>query len=90
MSAAGENFSGRVKAASPGAPATRVRRTIPPAGGVGVRIGVDQFEITTAGTYVGISGSSDPDAGRSARPDIGAEHLRRRRLALPAGGSRRK
>lgn len=68
VSAAGQNFSGRVKAASPGAPAARVRRTIPPAGGVGVRIGVDQFEITTAGTYVGITVRATPTAAALLGP----------------------
>jgi len=58
VSAAASNFSGRIQAAKPGAPAARVRRTIPPPGGIGVRIGLDQFEITESGVFVGISVSA--------------------------------
>ena len=60
VSAAAANFSGRIKAAKPGAPAARIRRTIPPPGGIGVRIGLDQFEITESGVSIGISVRSTP------------------------------
>ena len=63
VSAAGESFSGRVQAASPGAPSARVQRSIPPPGGVGVRIGFDQFEISADGTYIGISVRPTPTPG---------------------------
>jgi len=59
-SAAAANFSGRVSAARPGAPAARIRRTIPPPGGVAVRIGMEAFEITPDGTYIGISVREKP------------------------------
>jgi hypothetical protein len=54
------NFSARLKAADTGVASPRVRRTVPPAGGVGVRIGVDAFEVTTVGTFVGISVRAEP------------------------------
>jgi hypothetical protein len=91
VSAAGENFSGRVETASPGAPAARVRRTIPPAGGVAVRIGVDQFEITTDGTYVGISirATLTPAAllGPTSVPSTYSGDVLRYLMRLPSGVS---
>jgi hypothetical protein len=60
VSAAAANFSGRVKAARPGAPANRIRRTIPPPGGIGVRVGLDEFEVTESGVFVGISVRATP------------------------------
>jgi hypothetical protein len=88
VSAAGQNFSGGVKAASPGAPAARIRRTIPPAGGVGVRIGVDQFEITTAETYVGISIRATPTPaallGPVSVPSTYAGDVLRYQMRLPS------
>ncbi len=89
VSAAGQNFSGRVKAASPGAPAARVRRTIPPPGGVAVRIGVDQFEITSVGTYIGISVRETPTPaallGPTAVPSTYAGDGLRYLMRLPSG-----
>jgi hypothetical protein len=91
VAAAGQNFSGQVKAAKPGAPAARVRRTIPPVGGVGVRIGVDQFEITTAGTYIGISVRPTPTPaallGPKLVPSTYANELLRYLIRLPSGVS---
>jgi hypothetical protein len=55
VSAAASSFGGRIAAAKPGAPANRVQRTIPPPGGTGVRIGLDQFEVTESGVFVGIT-----------------------------------
>ncbi|HEX6072988.1 MAG TPA: hypothetical protein VFY95_08275 [Sphingomicrobium sp.] len=54
VSAAAASFSGRIEAAKSGA-AARIRRTIPPPGGISVRIGLDQFEITESGVFIGIS-----------------------------------
>ena len=89
VSAAGKNFSGRVKAAKPGAPASRVRRTIPPPGGVGVRIGVDQFDITADGTYVGISVRPFPTPvallGPTTVPSTYAGDTLRYLVRLPSG-----
>lgn len=91
VSAAAENFSGRVKAAKPGAPAARVRRTIPPAGGVGVRIALDQFEITPAGSYVGVSVTPTPTPaallGPAVVPSTYAGDVLRYQLRLPSGAS---
>jgi hypothetical protein len=60
VAAAASTFGGRIESAKPGAPANRIRRTIPPAGGVSVRVGLDQFEITDSGVYVGISVRATP------------------------------
>lgn len=60
VSAAANSFGARLKAARPGAPAARVQRTIPPPGGIGVRIGLDQFEVTETGVFVGISVRATP------------------------------
>jgi hypothetical protein len=60
VAAAEANFRGRIKAAKTGAPANRIRRTVPPPGGVSVRIGLDQFEIREGGVYVGISVQETP------------------------------
>jgi len=87
-SAAAENFSGQLKAARAGAPAARVRRTLAPPGGIGVRISVDQFEITSAGTYVGISTSATATSaalvGPTAVPGIYADEELRYLLRLPS------
>jgi hypothetical protein len=58
--AAAANFSGQIKAAKPGAPSARIRRTIPPPGGIGVRIGLDQFGITESGVFIGIAVRATP------------------------------
>jgi hypothetical protein len=55
VAAAASAFGGRIKSAKPGAPANRIRKTIPPPGGVSVRIGLDQFQITDGGVFIGIS-----------------------------------
>ncbi len=60
VSAAASGFSGKIKAAKPGAPAARVRRTIPPPGGIGVRIGLNEFEIAESGVFIGISVLAKP------------------------------
>ena len=61
-------FSAKLKAAKPGAAAARIRVTVPPPGGVGVRISVDQFEITTAGTFIGISVRATPTPAALSGP----------------------
>jgi len=60
VSAAANSFGGRIKAAKTGAPAARIRRTIPPPGGVAVRIGLDQFDVTESGVFVGVSVQGKP------------------------------
>jgi hypothetical protein len=60
VSAAASSFGGRIMAAKPGAPAARIQRTIPPPGGTAVRIGLDQFDVTDSGVYVGISVRATP------------------------------
>jgi hypothetical protein len=86
---AGEAFSGRIKAARPGEPAARVRRTIPPTGGVGVRVGLDQFEVASTGVYVGISVRATPAAaallGPTTVPSTYANDVLRFEVRLPSG-----
>jgi hypothetical protein len=60
VSAAASSFSGQVTAAKPGAPAARIRRTIPPPGGIGVRIGLEQFDVTESGVFIGVSVRATP------------------------------
>ena len=60
VSAAAANFSGQIKGAKPGAPSARIRRTVPRPGGIGVRIGLDQFGITESGVFIGISVRATP------------------------------
>jgi hypothetical protein len=58
--AASSAFGGRIQSAKAGAPANRIRKTIPPPGGVSVRIGLDKFDITDSGVFVGISVQATP------------------------------
>jgi hypothetical protein len=60
VEAASSAFGGRIESAKAGAPANRIRKTIPPPGGVSVRVGLDQFEITDSGVFVGISVRATP------------------------------
>lgn len=60
VNAAASSFGGRIKAAKAGAPAARIRRTIPPPSGMAVRIGLDQFEVAEPGVFVGISVRGTP------------------------------
>lgn len=91
VSAAAANFSGRLEAAKPGAPAARVRRTIAPPGGISVRIGLDQFEVTADGTYVGISVRATPSPavllGPVTVPSTYDGDVLRYLLRLPSGAS---
>ena len=92
VSAAAANFSGRIKAAKPGAPAARIRRTIPSPGGIGVRIGLDQFEITESGVFVGISVRAMPSPsvllGPTTLPATYRSDVLRYILRLPSGVGR--
>jgi hypothetical protein len=91
VSSAGRAFSAQVKAAKPGPPAARIRVTVPPPGGVGVRIGVDQFEITSAGTFIGISIRATPTPaallGPVSVPSTYASDVLRYLRQLPSGES---
>jgi hypothetical protein len=60
VQAASSAFGGKIKSAKAGAPANRIRKTIPPPGGVSVRVGLDQFEVTDSGVFVGISVQATP------------------------------
>jgi hypothetical protein len=89
VSAAADSFSGKLHAARPGSASNRVRRTVPPLGGIGVRIGVDRFEISPDGVFVGISiaAKPSPDAvtGPVLLPSTYAGHRLRYHLRLPSG-----
>jgi hypothetical protein len=89
VSSAGRAFSAKLKAAKPGAPAARIRVTVPPPGGVGVRISVDQFEITPAGTFIGISIRATPTPaaliGPVAVPSTYSGDVLRYLRQLPSG-----
>lgn len=61
ISATAQSFSVKLKTAKPGAPRGRIQHTVPPpGGGMAVRISVDQFEITSQGTYTGITVRETP------------------------------
>ena len=63
-------FSGGVRAAKLGAPRPRVIKTIPPPGGIAVRVGVDRFEINNEQTYIGISVRSTSSGIKLAGPTV--------------------
>lgn len=52
---AADSFSGQVKAKGQGTATPRIQRTIPPPGGVSIRIGLDRFDISTDGTIIRFS-----------------------------------
>ena len=89
ISATAGSFSSQLQSAKPGSAIARVRRTLPPSGGVGVRIGVEQFDISPAGTFVGISVRSTATAAAVLGPtvvprDYAGERLRYD-VRLPSG-----
>jgi hypothetical protein len=53
ISATAGSFSSQLQSAKPGSATARVRHTIAPPGGVGVRIGVEQFDISPTGAILG-------------------------------------
>lgn len=86
---AADSFGARIRSARPGTPVARVRRTIPPDGGVGVRIGLDHFDITESGVYVGVSVRATPSPAALLGPTTVPETYRgdvlRYILQLPSG-----
>ena len=91
VSAAASAFGGRIKSAKTGAPANRIRKTIPPPGGVSVRIGLDQFDVTDNGVFIGISvrATASPAllVGPTAVPSTYAGDALRYVMRLPSGVS---
>lgn len=89
ISATAGSFSGRLQAAKPGSATARVRRTVAPPGGVAVRIGVEQFDISPAGTFVGISVRATPTPaallGPAVLPSDYAHERLRYEVRLPSG-----
>jgi hypothetical protein len=89
VAAAADSFSGKLNAAKPGSASNRVRRTVPPAGGISVRIAVDRFDISRDGIFVGISIASkpSPDAvtGPILLPSTYADDRLRYHLRMPSG-----
>jgi hypothetical protein len=53
-------LGGRIKSSKTRRLGNRIRKTIPPPGGVSVRIGLDQFEVTDSGVFIGISVRATP------------------------------
>lgn len=70
VSSAAASFSGKIERARPGAATARVRRTVPPPGGIGVRVGLDVFEVTESGVHVGISVRAKPSPAVLFGPKI--------------------
>jgi hypothetical protein len=63
------NFSAKVKAAkSP--PVARIQRTDPPPDGIGVRIGLETFDITESGVFIGISIQDQPSSSKLLGPTV--------------------
>jgi hypothetical protein len=89
VSAAAEAFRGGIESARTGASSARVRRTIAPPGGVSVRVGVDQFDITPDGSYTGISIRPTPTPaallGPTVVPITYANEPLRYLMKLPSG-----
>ena len=89
VSAAASAFGGRIQSAKAGAPANRIRKTIPPPGGVSVRIGLDQFEVTDNGVFIGISVRATPSPmlllGPTAVPSTYSGDTLRYLTRLPSG-----
>ena len=89
VSAAASAFGGQIKAARAGAPANRIRKSIPPPGGVSVRVGLDQFDVTDNGVFIGISvrATSSPALllGPTAVPRTYASDALRYLARLPSG-----
>lgn len=92
VSRAAANFTAKVKAGKPRGPAARVQRTIPPPGGIAVRIALDQFEITESGVFIGISVRAMPAAavlfGPTTVPATYNGDILRYILRPPSGTSR--
>ena len=89
VEATAANFGAKVKAAKSGAPVARIQRTDPPPGGIGVRIGLEMFDITESGLFVGISvqdqASPSKLLGPSVVPATYRNDMLRYVLAPPSG-----
>lgn len=92
VSGAARSFSGRIETAKPGAAAARVRRTIPPVGGISVRIGLDQFEITESGVFIGVTVRAKPSPalllGPATVPETYRNDVLRYIMRPPSGVAR--
>lgn len=64
------NFSSNVEGQSLPNPPARIVRTIPPIGGIGVRIALEVFEINNGGTFLGISFRQYPSPARIHGPKV--------------------
>jgi hypothetical protein len=64
------NFGAKVKAAKSGAPVARIRRTVPPPGGIGVRISLETFDITDSGIFIGISVQDQASSSKLLGPTV--------------------
>lgn len=88
---ASHNFGAAIKASNPGAPTARVRKSVPPPGGVAVRVALDAFEITELGLFVGITVRPAPTLaalyGPTLIPSTYRDERVQYRLRLPSGVS---
>ena len=93
ISATAGAFSSQLQSAKPGSATARVRRTVAPRGGVGVRIALDQFDISPVGTLAGISVHSIPTSAAVLGPSLLPENYTHERvryhLRLPSGAFER-
>lgn len=64
------NFGAKVKTAKSGAPVARIQRTDPPFGGIGVRIGLEMFDITESGIFIGISVQERASSSKLLGPTV--------------------
>lgn len=70
VQATAANFSAKVKAAKADAPVARIQRTDPPPGGIGVRVGLETFDITESGVFIGISVQDRPSPSKLLGPTV--------------------
>jgi len=64
------NFSAKVKAGKSRPPVARIQRTRPPLGGIEVRIGLETFDITESGVFIGISVQDRPSPSTLLGPAV--------------------
>jgi hypothetical protein len=84
-----DTFTNKVEGHKPGKRANRIQKTVPPPGGIAVRIGLDQFDVATDGVRVGISVQPTPSPailyGPTTVPQTYANDTLRYILQPPSG-----
>jgi hypothetical protein len=91
LASAESSLAGQIRAGSHREPNARVRRSIPPPGGVAVRIGLDHFVVTDSGVaiYIAVQARSSTAliSGPITLPETYRSEALRYRLQLPSGVS---